>query len=77
MHGGDLLENIYFDERDHFFISNLNLYPPTDKINARYQQEGFIPVQFGSAKPDLVEITRRQGKIEWKVRRPLCPSVFG
>ncbi|KAH8828421.1 hypothetical protein DL96DRAFT_1603184 [Flagelloscypha sp. PMI_526] len=67
MHGPDLLENIYWDERNHFFISNLTFYAPQDQLNTRYRDEGFEPVLFGLAKPDLLEITRMGSSIEWRV----------
>ena len=67
MHGPDLLENIHWDERDHFFIANLTFYAPQDQLNIRYHDEGFEPVLFGLAKPDLLEITRVGGTIEWRV----------
>jgi hypothetical protein len=64
---GDLVENILFDDRDHFFIAGLQFWPPQDALNKRYEALGLPPVKFGLAKPDLVEVVRKDGKAIWKV----------
>lgn len=62
-----LLENIQLDERRHFFISGLNFIPPQDELNNIYEELGETHVAFGLAKPDLLEITKTTGGIQWRV----------
>lgn len=63
----DLMENILLDDRDHFFIAGLQFWPPQDALNKRYEALGLPSVKFGLAKPDLIEIVRKDGKAIWKV----------
>ncbi|KAJ7030016.1 P-loop containing nucleoside triphosphate hydrolase protein [Mycena alexandri] len=64
---GDVLSaNIEADERDHFFVAGVAFWPPPELRN-RYLEAGADPVNFGLAKPDLLEITRTPSGITWKV----------
>ncbi|KAF9486004.1 hypothetical protein BDN70DRAFT_902787 [Pholiota conissans] len=62
-----LLENILADERDHFFITGLCFWPPQAQLNDRFLQVGAEPLNFGLAKPDLIEIKRTKEGIQWRV----------
>ncbi|KAG6850866.1 hypothetical protein H0H93_007484 [Arthromyces matolae] len=62
-----LYENIQADSRDHFFIAGLSFSPPNDQFEARFREAGKMPVRFGIAKPDLLEIFREKDVIKWKV----------
>lgn len=62
-----LLENILADDREHFFIAGLCFWPPRNRLAERFEAVGTRPVNFGLAKPDLVEVMRRENKIVWKV----------
>ena len=64
---GELFEILQFDERDHFFVAGLSFWPPKDALAAEYSKAGTQAVTFGLAKPDLVEITRKDGTITWQV----------
>jgi len=66
--GGDVLvENILADDREHFFVAGLCFWPPHDRLTERFEAIGNLPVNFGLAKPDLVEVVHRENKIVWKV----------
>ena len=66
--GGDVLvENILADDREHFFVADLCFWPPHDRLTERFEAIGNRPVNFGLAKPDLVEVVHRENKIVWKV----------
>lgn len=68
LEASEIEEIIQFDEREHFFVAGLSFWPPKEALAAEYSKAGTIPVEFGLAKPDLVEITRQQnGSIIWKV----------
>ncbi|KAF7315520.1 AAA-12 domain-containing protein [Mycena indigotica] len=63
-----LAANIEADDRAHFFVSGVEFWPPMDKLRARFSKAGTDPVQFGLAKPDLIEITREPGgHVVWRV----------
>jgi hypothetical protein len=62
-----LLENIFADDRSHFFITGLTFCPPQAQLNERFRQEGTTPLNFGLAKPDLLEIMRTDTGIMWRV----------
>ncbi|KAJ7188762.1 hypothetical protein C8R46DRAFT_1055706 [Mycena filopes] len=65
---GDVLSaNIEADERDHFFVAGVAFWPPSELRN-RFLEANADPVNFGLAKPDLLEITRSpSGVVTWKV----------
>ncbi|KAF9012543.1 hypothetical protein BDQ17DRAFT_1344125 [Cyathus striatus] len=58
---------IEWEETLSFFIAGLNLWPPMDELHTMFLDAGSEPVKFGLAKPDLVEITRTEDCITWKV----------
>ncbi|KAJ7647709.1 hypothetical protein FB45DRAFT_987359 [Roridomyces roridus] len=59
-----LSANLEADDRDHFFVAGLTFWPP-EQLKQKFGAA--IPVNFGLAKPDLVEITRTPHGITWKV----------
>ncbi|KAF7321769.1 AAA-12 domain-containing protein [Mycena kentingensis (nom. inval.)] len=61
-----LSANLEADERHRFFVSGLEFWPPKE-IEERFRAVGSEVVAFGLAKPDLLEITRSEGKILWRV----------
>ncbi|KAJ7668719.1 hypothetical protein DFH06DRAFT_207163 [Mycena polygramma] len=64
---GDVLSaNIEADERDHFFVAGVAFWPPPE-LRQRFLDAGTDPVNFGLAKPDLLEINRTPLGITWKV----------
>ncbi|KLO13677.1 hypothetical protein SCHPADRAFT_873805 [Schizopora paradoxa] len=63
----ELQDIIEFEERPHFFISGLYFNPPNSAFADRFAANGFRPVKFGVAKPDLVEVKRFEGKTQWQV----------
>lgn len=68
LEAGSLLENIRADDRTHFFITGLNLWPPQAKLAERFARVRTEPFNFGLAKPDLLEIKRiKDGTIRWRV----------
>ncbi|KAL5512604.1 hypothetical protein ACEPAG_3257 [Sanghuangporus baumii] len=60
---------IALDERDHFYVAGLSFEPPVEAFESRYHRESRKSVvEFGIAKPDLVEIRRdNDGTIWWRV----------
>ncbi|TEB37698.1 hypothetical protein FA13DRAFT_1621598 [Coprinellus micaceus] len=62
-----LLENILADEREHFFIAGITYSPPQHRLQELFFRAGTEPVEFGTGKPDLVEIRRDGHGITWKV----------
>ncbi|KAG6855670.1 hypothetical protein H0H87_012265, partial [Tephrocybe sp. NHM501043] len=62
-----LYENILADPRDHFFIAGLSFLPPQEIFDRRSREAGKTSVKFSLAKPDLLEIRRTKGRVEWKV----------
>ncbi|KAJ7503041.1 hypothetical protein B0H11DRAFT_1906826 [Mycena galericulata] len=64
--GTVLSANLEADERDHFFVAGLAFWPPTE-LKQRFLDAGTVPVNFGLAKPDLLEITRTPQGITWKI----------
>lgn len=65
-----LVENIEYrfsEGQDHFFIAGLSLKPPAEELAKRFKEVGAEPVNFGLAKPDLLEITRTETGVAWKV----------
>jgi hypothetical protein len=65
--GNVLSANIEADDRDHFFVTGVAFWPPPE-LKQRFLDAGTDPVNFGLAKPDLLEITRMpSGVITWKV----------
>ncbi|KAH7875454.1 uncharacterized protein C8R40DRAFT_1160716 [Lentinula edodes] len=65
--GEDFVENILADERNHFFVAGISFVPPQEHFDEIYRKAGLEPVKFGLAKPDLVEITRLEDGVMWKV----------
>lgn len=63
----EIKDIISFDERPHFFIAGLYFKPPSDAFAGRFAGNGFTPVEFGIAKPDLLEVKRANGKTQWQV----------
>jgi hypothetical protein len=63
---GILSANIEADDRDHFFVAGVTFWPPPE-MRQRFFDAGTVPVNFGLAKPDLLEITRTPHGITWKV----------
>ncbi len=63
----ELKDVIEFDERPRFFITGLSFKPPIAAFAERFSANGFRSVKFGIAKPDLVEVKRTNGKIQWQV----------
>ncbi|KAJ7209787.1 hypothetical protein GGX14DRAFT_364698 [Mycena pura] len=64
--GNALSANIEADDRDHFFVAGITFWPPPE-LKQRFLSAGSDPVDFGLAKPDLLEITRTATGIVWKV----------
>ena len=62
-----LLENIFADERNHFFIAGLAFLPPRQELEKRFADAHVTPVNFGLAKPDLLEVTKEADRIQWRV----------
>ncbi|KAJ7125176.1 hypothetical protein C8R44DRAFT_830984 [Mycena epipterygia] len=61
-----LTANLEADDRDHFFVAGVAFWPPPE-LKQRFIDNGSDPVNFGLAKPDLLEITRTPHGITWKV----------
>lgn len=61
-----LLANLEADDRDHFFVAGLVFWPPQE-LKQRFLDAGTDPVNFGLAKPDLLEVTRTPHGMTWKV----------
>jgi hypothetical protein len=61
-----LSANIEADDRDHFFVAGVAFWPPP-ALRQRFLDAGTDPVNFGLAKPDLLEISRTPLGITWKV----------
>ncbi|KAJ7169129.1 hypothetical protein C8R43DRAFT_876262 [Mycena crocata] len=64
--GATLSANIEADDRIHFFVAGVAFWPPPE-LKQRFLDAGADFVNFGLAKPDLLEITRAQNGIIWKV----------
>ncbi|KAJ6593412.1 hypothetical protein B0H19DRAFT_921449 [Mycena capillaripes] len=64
--GNILSANIEADDRDHFFVAGVAFWPPPE-LRQRFLDAGTDPVNFGLAKPDLIEINRTPLGITWKV----------
>jgi hypothetical protein len=62
-----LLENILADDRRHFFITGLIFCSPNSILKPLFVQSGNQPLNFGMAKPDLLEIKRIGDEIHWRV----------
>jgi hypothetical protein len=61
-------EDIQADGRMHFFIAGLTFWPPKEALKAHFLENGTECVNFGLAKPDLLEIILGyDGYITWKV----------
>lgn len=65
--GSGIQEVIEVDERSHFFVAGLSFLPPVEAFKQRFNQHGREPVQFGVAKPDLLEIKKEGNTILWRV----------
>jgi hypothetical protein len=66
--GWDIREIIELDERSHFFIAGLRFWPPNVALKAAFKEAGSNPVEFGLAKPDLLEVSREEdGSWAWRV----------
>jgi hypothetical protein len=66
----DLGEMLDLDERGHFFVTGISIQPPNQAFTLTYQHydPNIKPVTFGIAKPDLVEILRKEdGTCQWRV----------
>jgi hypothetical protein len=67
MHGCDIWETVDLDERPHFFVTGLK-FSPNDALREKFSKAGMGPVEFGLAKPDLLEINRSdEGSFTWRV----------
>jgi hypothetical protein len=65
--GHNICEIVNRDKRLHFFISGLEFWP-NDVLQEEFPKTGMGPVQFGLAKPDLLEIERSEnGSFMWRV----------
>ncbi|KAJ6497569.1 hypothetical protein C8R45DRAFT_822435 [Mycena sanguinolenta] len=64
--GNTLQANIEADERHHFFVCGVAFWPPPE-LRQRFLDAGTDPVNFGLAKPDLLEIIRTPSGVTWKV----------
>ncbi|KAF8963694.1 hypothetical protein BDZ97DRAFT_1819948, partial [Flammula alnicola] len=53
--------------RSHFFITGLSFWAPQAKLTERFVQARTEPLNFGLAKPDLVEIKRTGDSVQWRV----------
>lgn len=54
------------DERDHFYVAGLCFEPPVEAFRNKYNRES--AVEFGIAKPDLVEVNKdSDGNVWWRV----------
>jgi len=61
-------ENLQFDDRDHFYVTGLSFWPPQRELDARFKTFKSEPLNFGLAKPDLLEIRRTEtGTVYWRV----------
>lgn len=68
LEGQEIEESIDIDERDHFFVAGLSFIPPANAFESKFRENGQTPIQFGVAKPDLVEIQKQEdGTISWRV----------
>ncbi|PPQ97003.1 hypothetical protein CVT26_006447 [Gymnopilus dilepis] len=67
LEAGSLLENIRADERNHFFIAGLTFLPPRQYLDERFNAEKRVPIAFGLAKLDLLEIVKVDNRVEWRV----------
>jgi hypothetical protein len=68
LEGDEIFEILQFEDRDHFFVTGLSFWPPKDALTAEFLKAETQPVDFGLAKPDLVEIKRAlDGTITWTV----------
>lgn len=65
--GATFYEHLQSADRDHFYVSGLNFFPPREHLEKRFLDAGTDTVKFGIAKPDLVEIKRVNGGFVWKV----------
>ncbi len=65
--GDTLLENIFADDRNHFFITGLTFWPPETQLAEKFKESLSPPLHFGLAKPDLLEIRRTNDGIQWRV----------
>ncbi|KAJ7270062.1 hypothetical protein B0H12DRAFT_1178144, partial [Mycena haematopus] len=67
VNGNVLSANIEADDRPHFFVAGVAFWPPPE-LRQRFLDAGTAPVNFGLAKPDLLEIIRTpSGVTTWKV----------
>lgn len=64
--GTQFIENLINDDRDYFFVAGLSFWPP-EELKLRFLEAGTEPVQFGIAKPDLLEVKRTSDGFTWKV----------
>jgi hypothetical protein len=56
------------DERERFFITGIEFWPPNEDFKAEFERNRTDPVLFGLAKPDLLEIVRTEdGSIVWRI----------
>ncbi|KDR72127.1 hypothetical protein GALMADRAFT_74428 [Galerina marginata CBS 339.88] len=61
------IEGILADDRLHFFIAGITFWPPQSELDRRFSDNDVNPIHFGLAKPDLIEIQRKDNKIFWRV----------
>ena len=68
LEASEIEDIIQFDGRDHFFVAGLSFLPPNAALATEFARTSTTPVQFGLAKPDLVEIVRDDDRnVTWKV----------
>ncbi|PPQ71223.1 hypothetical protein CVT26_011001 [Gymnopilus dilepis] len=65
--GRTLLENILAEDRPHFFISGIAFRPPREKLQADFDRYKSPPLEFGVAKPDLLEVTKTDEGLLWRI----------
>ncbi|KDR81136.1 hypothetical protein GALMADRAFT_60662 [Galerina marginata CBS 339.88] len=62
-----LIEKILADDRTHFFIAGITFLSPQTELDKRFIENDVTRIRFGTGKPDLIEITRKDNKIFWRV----------
>lgn len=67
LEGNNLLENIFADDRNYFFIAGLTFWPPEAQLSEKFKESVNPPLHFGLAKLDLLEIRRTDDGIQWRV----------
>jgi hypothetical protein len=67
LQGHDIWKIVDLDERLHFFVAGLE-FSPNHALREGFRRAGVGPVEFGLAKPDLLEIKRWEDRsFTWRV----------